>query len=193
MGFIILGFSLHTIPGFTSGLLYLTIYLFTTVAFLGLLMQFELKINLDKSAFEFKQLFSLQYYNQHRAHCLALMITLLSFGGVPPLAGFFIKWSLLEACLFSAHNLLGFLVFLLSVLALGFYLRMLRLLVLRPLLLSYSQQPLRSILLSLREQPLSLLLLLSAIVLFLLVYGLVFHQLLLLFFHDLSIHSFNLV
>lgn len=45
MGFILLAFSLHSIPGFSAGLIYFIIYLITTLALFGLLMQFSIEVN----------------------------------------------------------------------------------------------------------------------------------------------------
>jgi NADH:ubiquinone oxidoreductase subunit 2 (subunit N) len=194
MGFVLLGFSLHHIPGFTSSILYFVIYLLTTLAFFGLLMQFTLELNLMRKdialeSLELKQIFSLQYYQSHPAYLFAFSLLILSFGGIPPLAGFFIKLFLLKACFVSGNYLMAFFVFLFSVISLAFYLRLLRILFVHPLKLTFSQASQRNFLLMLSNRPLTSLYLLATLVLLLVFYGLLFHNFFIILIHFLAISS----
>lgn len=196
MGFILLFLSLLQPSAIAASLLYLFVYLLTTLAFLGLVMLFHLEINLAKEdpsleSLELKEIFSLHHYKDHPAYAFAFTIAILSLAGIPPFAGFFIKFYLLKACLIAGNPLLAFLIFLLSVLALGFYLRLLRLLLVAPLKLNFRQPPLRQLVVLFFTTPPSALFLLAAILFFLLSYSLLFNNFLLFFFTHLVLSSFN--
>lgn len=138
---------------------------------------------------ELKQLFSLQYYQSHPAYLFAFTLLILSLAGIPPLAGFFIKFYLLQACLLSGNSLAAFLAFLFSVLALTFYLRLLRILFVTPLRLSFSQQSQRSVLLTLYKRPLLVFYFLAILLFVIITYGLLFHNLALFFTTFLALSS----
>ena len=197
MGFILLAVSLNSVSGLTAGLLYLIVYLITTIGFFGLLMLFCLQSNLGKEnpnleSLELREIFSLQHYNKYPAYLFAFTILILSLAGIPPLAGFFIKFYLLQTCLLSGNSLLAFLVFLLSVLALGFYLRLLRILHVTPLSLSFHKKSLKNVFFSFHSIPSSLVILIILVLFFVIAYGLLFNNLLLFFLTTLVLTSFNL-
>lgn len=181
MGFILLALSLHSLPGVTAGILYLTLYLLTTIAFFGLLMLFTLELNLAKEdphleSLELKHIFSLQFYQKYPAYLLGFTLVILSSAGIPPLGGFFIKLYVLQACLLSGNLFLAFFIFLLSVLGLAFYLRILRIFYVTPLQLSFTQASLRQVLLSVRKHPGSIFFLLTALLFLLLSFALLFSE-----------------
>ena len=191
MGFIILGFSLNNVLGFSAALLYTFVYLFTVIAFFGLLMLFSMEINLSKENFtleslELKEIFSLQYYSKHYAYLLSFTVIILSLAGIPPLAGFFIKFTLLKACFLSGNYFLGFLIFLLSVLSLGFYLRLLRIMYVTPLQLSFHKRIVKSLFLLCQKKPVLAFVVISIIIFLLISYMFLFHTLLLSFFTFLA-------
>lgn len=184
MGFILLALSLHSLPGLIAALLYLIVYLLTTVAFFALLLLFSSELNLIKEShnlesLELKHIFSLQNYRKHPAYLLAFTLVILSSAGIPPLGGFFIKLYVLQACLLSGTPYLAFCIFCLSVLGLAFYLRILRILYVTGLRLSFTQLELKPSFLKLREHPSLIFFLLTALLFFLLGYGLLFSELLL--------------
>jgi NADH-quinone oxidoreductase subunit N len=196
MGFIILSLSLLNPVALTAGLLYLVVYLITTLGFLGLLMLFHLQINLAKEnpnleSFELKEIFSIQHFKDHPTYTFAFTTVILSLAGIPPLAGFFLKFYLLKACLIAGNPFLAFLVFLLSVLALGFYLRLLRFLYVTPLRLDFHQKPKRQLLYILFATPIAALILLLLILFFLIGYGLFFNNLLYFCLTQLVLSSFS--
>ena len=87
IGFVLVGLSTNSFIGIESSIVYLIIYSFT---FLGLLLIINIFL-LNDNIVEFSKFFGIG-----GIVLLTLTIFMFSFAGIPPFAGFFIKWLILS-------------------------------------------------------------------------------------------------
>jgi NADH-quinone oxidoreductase subunit N len=115
MGFILCGISCNTSFGFNSAVFYLIIYVLTLISFFSLLS--TLKTLHGKFIVTLTQLESVQDNPFIR---IILFILMFSFAGIPPLAGFFGKSSIL-LCLLNNGQVFVCCVILVTAVVSGYY------------------------------------------------------------------------
>ena len=118
MGLIFIVLGLASPEAEASAAFYLISYSFMTLAVLGLLMWVLPEV---QAVDELKGLSS-----RHPFIALLLLLSLLSFAGIPPLLGFDAKLLALMALIHQGHMLLALLIVLMSVVAAAYYLRIVK-------------------------------------------------------------------
>ena len=121
MGYILL--ALSTMPNLAGGLImeYLTIYIFTNFAIFTLIGL--LRVNgepVDKIS-DFSGLAKSQPY-----HAFILTILMLSLAGIPPLAGFFVKFNILAHIVTHSHIGFAFVAVLASAISAFYYIKVIK-------------------------------------------------------------------
>ncbi len=89
ISFILLGMACNTINGLISTYLYLLIYSLTTVIFFGILLNVRCLIT-GRNLNYLSDFSNIPMFSNFTS--ISLLIILFSMGGIPPLAGFFIKF-----------------------------------------------------------------------------------------------------
>lgn len=140
MGFVTLPLSLMTIEGVQASLIYFIIYLVTTAAFFSMLLILGTDISITKKEFYGEDyIYYLSEFRQHNAYSLGLAILLLSFAGIPPFAGFFVKLEVIRVLWLNNNIAFAFLVFLFSVILSIVYLRLIRIIMGPELVTTYQK------------------------------------------------------
>ena len=124
-GFVMIGLIAGTEAGYASMVFYLLIYLFMNLGGFACIILFSLRTGTDQIS-EYSGL-----YQQDPLLTLALSISLLSLGGIPPLAGFFGKiylfWAGWQAGLYGLV-ILGLIT---SVVSIYYYIRVVKMMVVK--------------------------------------------------------------
>lgn len=124
-GFVMIGFIAGTEAGYSSMIFYLLVYLFMNLAGFACVILFSLRTGTDQIS-EYAGL-----YQKDPLITLGLSISLLSLGGIPPLAGFFGKlylfWAGWQAGLYGLV-LLGLIT---SVISIYYYIRVVKMMVVK--------------------------------------------------------------
>jgi NADH-quinone oxidoreductase subunit N len=115
VGFILIGFSVFSLDGMYSIIVYLFCYLVPVLSFFLFLIFFRLK---NKS--ELNNLFELSNFNYNTMLIFFISILFFSFLGLPPFMGFFGKF-FIYLNLLNNLNYLIFLILLISSVIVGFY------------------------------------------------------------------------
>lgn len=123
VGFILLGFAVYTLIGLLSILFYLLIYVILNISFFSILL--ALQINNKREMVDIRQFKSLLYYEPTLTFYLGLNI--LSFAGIPPFAGFYIKLYILESLIEINLINVSVLIAVLSVVNAFYYVRIVQL------------------------------------------------------------------
>lgn len=89
VSFILLGMSCCNLVGLSSTIIYLLVYSLTSVCFFGLLLNLKCVIT-GRSLIYLCDFAKLSNFSNFGAQ--SLLLILFSMGGIPPLAGFFIKF-----------------------------------------------------------------------------------------------------
>lgn len=118
MGFILLGYSILTIEGYTVSNLYLVIYMLIMISLFILVIYSNFN---DKFIIE---LGGLKTINKLYAVTFALLI--LSIAGIPPLSGFISKWFLLWTSIEYSFSFSSLIMILFSAIGAGYYLRIVK-------------------------------------------------------------------
>jgi NADH-quinone oxidoreductase subunit N len=121
VGFILAGLSTASVEGAESVSIYLTIYIFMIIASFGCLML----LKRDDSAMESIEDFS-NLSGSYPYISFAISVLLLSMAGIPPLAGFFIKFYMLIPILKAGMYPLALIFVLSSVIAAFYYLKVIK-------------------------------------------------------------------
>jgi NADH-quinone oxidoreductase subunit N len=88
MGVFLLGTSTHSFLGLKSSFLHLLVYIVSSVAFFGLVINTTSLVT-GRNLYYISDFAGLSLYNKNLSN--ALLISLFSMAGVPPLSGFFTK------------------------------------------------------------------------------------------------------
>ena len=122
IGFFLLGVLSGGIDGYGAAMFYMVIYVVMTVGAFGMITL------LSHEGYEADTLDAFKGLNQ-RSPWMAFMMLLLMFSmaGVPPTAGFYAKFSVLEAVVNSGHIELAILAVMLSLIGAFYYLRIVKL------------------------------------------------------------------
>lgn len=125
VGFMLLGIAASGLHGMTSTILYLIIY--TITVFIGWTILFTSNIKIT----HINQLNGLSKINPTLSFIIA--ISMLSMSGIPPLAGFFVKFEVLYALVDSQYYSIVLIALLLTVFSFFYYLRIIKILYFEPL------------------------------------------------------------
>lgn len=137
VGFLFLCLILGQSQGFGLGLYYVLIYTLTVLALLGvlnLMAQQQSDLNAQQSGATETGSYSDCLENlkglggAHPCLAVALMILLLSLAGIPPFAGFYAKWFVINALIEAGHIGLSVAALLLTVIGAAYYLKIISLL-----------------------------------------------------------------
>ncbi|MEY3219292.1 MAG: hypothetical protein RIT27_649 [Pseudomonadota bacterium] len=122
MGFLMLGILTGTIQGYNASLFYVLAYSFMSLGAFGMI------ILLSRAGFEAEQLDDFKGLNERSPWLAFLMlIFMLSMAGVPPMLGFWAKWSVLSQVVAAGFFWLAVLAVLFSVIGAYYYLRIVKL------------------------------------------------------------------
>ncbi|MEA5619533.1 NAD(P)H-quinone oxidoreductase subunit N [Cronbergia sp. UHCC 0137] len=124
-GFVMIGLIAGTDAGYSSMLFYLLVYLFMNLCGFTCIILFSLRTGTDQIA-EYSGL-----YQKDPLLTLALSISLLSLGGIPPLAGFFGKIYLFWAGWQAGLYWLVLLGLITSVISIYYYIRVVKMMVVK--------------------------------------------------------------
>ncbi len=117
-GYILVGIVTGTVLGFTGVLLYLATYAAMNIGAFGVVLVLERRDGQGTTLSDYAGLARRQPWL-----AAALMLFLLSLAGVPPLAGFFGKWSVFYPAIVGGHVELAIVGVLASALGMLYYLR----------------------------------------------------------------------
>jgi NADH-quinone oxidoreductase subunit N len=122
MGFLLLGILSGGIDGYSSAMFYVVIYVLMSVGTFGMIML------LSREGFEADMLNDFKGLSQ-RSPWLAFMMLILMFSmaGVPPTAGFYAKFSVLQSVVSAGHVTLAVIAVLFSLIGAFYYLRIVKL------------------------------------------------------------------
>jgi NADH-quinone oxidoreductase subunit N len=122
IGFFLLGVLSGGIEGYGAAMFYIVVYVLMSLGALGMILL------LSREGFEADTLDAFKGLNQ-RSPWLAFMMLLLMFSmaGVPPTAGFYAKFSVLEAIVNTGHIELAIIAVMLSLIGAYYYLRIVKL------------------------------------------------------------------
>ena len=122
MGFFLLGVLSGGIDGYGAAMFYIVIYALMSLGAFGMIML------LSREGYEADTLDAFKGLNQ-RSPWLAFMMLLLMFSmaGIPPTAGFYAKFSVLEAIVNTGHIELAVIAVLFSLIGAYYYLRIVKL------------------------------------------------------------------
>lgn len=122
VGFILLGIVAGSPAGVQAALFYTIVYIIMAAAAFGFV------ILLSRRGFEADQLEDFRGLGQRNPWFAAmLLLIMVSFIGVPPLAGFYAKWWVLSALVDAGHVGLAIVAVIFSVIGAFYYLRVIRL------------------------------------------------------------------
>lgn len=123
IGFLLLGLSTNNLSGISSSLMFLMIYIIMNIIFFGILLNTQ----------HFTQKFQIIYLTDLYAVNgqkfdlnFIWIITLFSMAGIPPLAGFFIKYYILLSLINLSLYFTTFLVLILSTISCYYYLNFIK-------------------------------------------------------------------
>ena len=122
MGFLLLGVLSGNVEGYSAAMFYAVVYVLMSLGAFGMIML------LSRAGFEADTLEDLRGLNQ-RSPWLAFMMLLLMFSmaGIPPTAGFYAKFSVLQAVINAGHIPLAIMAVMLSLIGAFYYLRIVKL------------------------------------------------------------------
>jgi NADH-quinone oxidoreductase subunit N len=131
-GYIVLGLISYNFTGLLASLDYIIIYAFTNIIiFIFLLTCFSVKSGEYKKHIIFvSDLCLLQRQNYTAAVCFA--IALLSFAGLPPFAGFFVKFNIFTVLWNAGYSTVVLILILMNLLSTFYYLRFIKCLFFSP-------------------------------------------------------------
>lgn len=118
MGYILISLSLFSFAGLEAFLMYFLIYVMLSLNIFAILLVFRSDFNFLKirNIVEFASLLKSNFFLS-----IIFVFNLLSFAGIPPLSGFFGKFSVYQALMVSHHYFIVLCLVLLSVLSSVYY------------------------------------------------------------------------
>lgn len=131
MGFMLLGLLSGVVDKNISGIAasaYSSAFFYTFIYVLAVIGAFGIILTLSHAGYEAEKLDDFRGLNRRSSwHAFMMMLFMLSLAGIPPLAGFYAKWSVLQALIASDRTWLAIIAIILSVIAAFYYLRIVRL------------------------------------------------------------------
>ena len=122
IGFFLLGVLSGNIDGYSSAMFYMVVYVLMTMGAFGVILM------LSREGFEADTLDALKGLNQRNPWLAFIMLLLMfSMAGVPPTAGFYAKFSVLNAIVQTGHIELAVIAVMLSLVGAYYYLRIVKL------------------------------------------------------------------
>ena len=122
IGFFLLGVLSGNIDGYSSAMFYMVVYVLMTMGAFGVILM------LSREGFEADTLDAFKGLNQRNPWLAFIMLLLmLSMAGVPPTAGFYAKFSVLNAIVQAGHIELAVIAVMLSLVGAYYYLRIVKL------------------------------------------------------------------
>lgn len=121
MGFVLLGILSGNENGYSSAMFYVVIYVLTTLVSFGIIML------LSRQGFESENLEDFKGLNRRNPwYAFLMLIVMFSLAGVPPMAGFYAKLSVLQAVLGAGHVWLAVVAVMFSLVGAFYYLRVVK-------------------------------------------------------------------
>ncbi len=131
MGFMLLGLLSGVVDGKTADIAagaYSSALFYTVIYVLSVLGAFGMVLTLSRAGHEADKLDDFRGLNRKNpGYALVMMVFMLSLAGIPPLAGFYAKLSVLEALVASGRVWLAVVAIVLSVIGAFYYLRIVKL------------------------------------------------------------------
>jgi NADH-quinone oxidoreductase subunit N len=122
IGFLLLGFISVTENGYSSSMIYILIYSVMSIGVFGII------ILLSRAGFESEELVDFKGLNQRSPWYAFLMLVLMfSMAGVPPTAGFYAKFMVIQAVVDAGMIWLAVVAVLMAVIGAFYYLRIIKL------------------------------------------------------------------
>lgn len=122
MGFLLLGILSGTVNGYGSAMFYVLVYALMTLGGFGMILL------LSRAGFEADKLDDFRGLNARSPWCAFIMLLLMfSMAGIPPTAGFYAKFSVLQAALNAGHLGLVVTAVMFSLIGAFYYLRIVKL------------------------------------------------------------------
>ncbi|MCQ4145461.1 NADH-quinone oxidoreductase subunit NuoN [Vogesella sp. AC12] len=118
MGFLLLGLIAGNAEGYSAALFYVIVYVLTSLAGFGILL------GLSRAGFECETLDDLKGLNGRNSwYALLMLLALFSMAGIPPLAGFYAKFAVIQAIVNVNLLWLAIVAVLMSLIGAFYYLR----------------------------------------------------------------------
>ncbi|WP_174875939.1 NADH-quinone oxidoreductase subunit NuoN [Vogesella oryzae] len=118
MGFLLLGLIAGTPEGYSAAMFYAIVYVLTTLVGFGILL------GLSRAGFECETLDDLKGLNSRNSwYALLMLLALFSMAGIPPLAGFYAKFAVIQAIVNVNLVWLAVVAVLMSLIGAFYYLR----------------------------------------------------------------------
>ncbi|MFC3530757.1 NADH-quinone oxidoreductase subunit NuoN [Vogesella facilis] len=118
MGFLLLGLIAGTPEGYSAAMFYAIVYVLTTLVGFGILL------GLSRAGFECETLDDLKGLNGRNSwYALLMLLALFSMAGIPPLAGFYAKFAVIQAIVNVNLVWLAVVAVLMSLIGAFYYLR----------------------------------------------------------------------
>lgn len=137
VGFIVSGLALTSLEGFTATLLFLTIYIVTSILIWGHFSVFYFfewnlvnKISTSLNVLSLKSFSG--FHKNNKLWALSLVIIFFSVGGIPPFTGFLSKIIVLIELVKVQHEIFAFLLVLISSVSVFYYIRVIKILFFEP-------------------------------------------------------------
>jgi NADH-quinone oxidoreductase subunit N len=122
MGFLLLGVLSGTQNGYGSSMFYVVVYVLMTLGGFGMILY------LSREGFESDNLDDFKGLNQHNPWMAFLMLVLMfSLAGIPPTAGFYAKFSVIQAVVQAGYLWLAVVAVMFSLVGAFYYLRIVKL------------------------------------------------------------------
>ncbi len=122
IGFLLLGVLTATKEGYSASMFYTIVYALMSMGSFGMILL------LSRAGFEAENIDDFKGLNERSPwYAFIMMILMLSMAGVPPMLGFWAKWSVLNQVVASGFVWLAVVAVLFSVIGAFFYLRIIRL------------------------------------------------------------------
>ena len=122
MGFMLLGFLAADLNGLSAALFYAITYVLTTLASFGVILL------LTRDGFEADQLDDFKGLNQRSPWwAFIMLLVMFSLAGIPPMVGFYAKFTVIEAAVNAQFTWLAVVAVLTSVIGAYYYLRIVKL------------------------------------------------------------------
>ena len=122
MGFMLLGFLAADLNGFSAAMFYTIVYVLTSLASFGVILL------LSRAGFEFDQLDDFRGLNQRSPWwAFIMLLAMFSLTGIPPLVGFYAKFTVIEAAINAGFVWLAVVAVMSSLIGAYYYLRVVKL------------------------------------------------------------------
>jgi NADH-quinone oxidoreductase subunit N len=122
VGFLLLGILTGTQSGYAASMFYVVVYALMSLGGFGMI------ILLSRAGFEAEQLEDFKGLNERNSwYAFLMLILMLSMAGIPPLVGFWAKWSVLSQVVQSGLVWLAVLAVIFAIIGAFYYLRIIKL------------------------------------------------------------------